>query len=321
MSEPFVAKLVHEPISPFRPGRRLCFLLLLGFCSLASAALLETDTEQLDPVDLLTARQASDRGDANPAPAELLFAEIKPAQPQHAPTAEPAGTNFAAQLAGQLPTERISSVPVLDNILKRQIWQSNIAAPAAQPADTNTNRLAGLIEQISSVSFHQPQQTAQPAIVIEPTTEPAQSTHLADSFQQPQQQQALLKPPYESVTDKTLNILNTLFADANLINNPFELAEILFQSGKSKEAAAFYQQALNRITSNDPNNTPHRSWVLFQLGNCLRDNDPQTARKIYTQLITEYPDSHWANVAKAHISLIDWYLQDNPKALIEEAKR
>jgi hypothetical protein len=69
-----------------------------------------------------------------------------------------------------------------------------------------------------------------------------------------------------------------------------------------------------------------RAWILFQLGNCLRDSDPsagsgqalQAARNAYRRLIAEYPDSLWTDLAKARESLIDWYLKDDPLTLIKQ---
>jgi outer membrane protein assembly factor BamD (BamD/ComL family) len=60
---------------------------------------------------------------------------------------------------------------------------------------------------------------------------------------------------------------------------------------------------------------------LFQIGNCLRNDDLPAAAKTYQQLLTEYPNSPWADLAKARRDLIAWYLKDNPVKLIAEVKR
>ena len=52
----------------------------------------------------------------------------------------------------------------------------------------------------------------------------------------------------------------------------------------------------------------------------LRDIDPPTAVEMYEQLIAEYPNSPWADLAKARTKLIDWYLKDKPDTLINERK-
>jgi TolA-binding protein len=123
------------------------------------------------------------------------------------------------------------------------------------------------------------------------------------------------------------------------LNKPFELGELLFLSGHLKDAAICYQEALSRSSPDkaDPNQKPQqdakvpdvglktsllsiqsRAWILFQIGNCLRNDDPPTAMKMYKQLIAEYPDSPWVDLAKARSTLIDWYQKDNPRGLIAE---
>jgi TolA-binding protein len=98
------------------------------------------------------------------------------------------------------------------------------------------------------------------------------------------------------------------------------LAEILFNSNHLKEAAKCYQQALDRITANETDRFADKEWLLFQIGNCLRNTDRQAAMQIYSQLIAEYPDSPWVDLANAKSKLIDWYLKDKPDALIKEYK-
>jgi hypothetical protein len=59
---------------------------------------------------------------------------------------------------------------------------------------------------------------------------------------------------------------------------------------------------------------------LFQIGNCLREDDPPTAAKTYGQLLTEFPDSPWAGLASFQSKLIDWYLKSEPRKLIAEVE-
>jgi len=148
-------------------------------------------------------------------------------------------------------------------------------------------------------------------------------------------------------------MLKSLLQHPERLRNPFELGEILFLSGHLKDAAICYQEALSRSSPDkaDPTQKPqqslglltedvkvpdvvlgprlaetktgmfsirNRAWILFQIGNCLRDDELPTAMKMYRQLIAEYPDSPWADLAKARSKLIDWYQKDNPRALIAE---
>jgi tetratricopeptide (TPR) repeat protein len=126
------------------------------------------------------------------------------------------------------------------------------------------------------------------------------------------------KPPYKPVTDRTLQMLGNITQDPNQLDNPFEMGEVMYFSGHLKEAAVFYQEALNRTDPEKTGAGRNRAWILFQLGNCLRDDDLTTAQKMYRQLIAEYPGSPWVDLAKAREKLIDWYLKDKPRTLIAE---
>jgi tetratricopeptide (TPR) repeat protein len=314
MTKPGNGKL--EQIAGHKVFLCASFILLFALCSPTLAGLLVLDPEQLDPTDLL---MTSDLDDSTQPDVKPHVAEIKAARQQPTPTTISANENFAAQVTEEPPTARISGSAALDKTLKRELWLSNIATPVAKQDAGDTNQLARMIERLSSVTFEPPQS----AVVTEPTikTEPAKTSLAAEPPEQPPPQQPRPKLPYETVTDKTIGMLKILSQDPNLVRNPLELGEVLFHSGQVKEAATFYQQALARVAPNDPNTAADRSWILFQIGNCLRDDDPNTAKKSYTQLIAEYPDSPWTHLAKAHAGLIDWYLQDKPKQLIEEAKQ
>ncbi len=121
---------------------------------------------------------------------------------------------------------------------------------------------------------------------------------------------------YVPVTSQTLQMLENLLQHPDQMDNPFELAEVLFLSGHLKEASVFYWEALNRNRPDQSDTTKNRPWILFQIGNCLRHDDTLTAMKMYRQLISEYPDSPWTDLAKARHKLINWYQKDKPRTLI-----
>ncbi|KPK43244.1 MAG: hypothetical protein AMJ65_06295, partial [Phycisphaerae bacterium SG8_4] len=128
------------------------------------------------------------------------------------------------------------------------------------------------------------------------------------------------KLPYEPITERTLQVLRDLSKDPKKVDSPFDLAETLFLSGNVKEAAVFYTEALVRTEPNDVGSSRYRAWLLYQTGNCLRNTDPPVATKTYTRLLTEYPDSPWADIAAAQLRLIDWYLKDEPHKLVASAE-
>jgi len=115
-------------------------------------------------------------------------------------------------------------------------------------------------------------------------------------------------------------MLKNLANEPRKIANPLELGEVLFMSGNLKEAVLFYSEALKRQDPNDAGASQDRAWILFQIGNCLRNDDMSAAAKIYQQLLTEYPNSPWADFATARNNLIAWYLKDEPLRLIQQLK-
>ena len=121
-----------------------------------------------------------------------------------------------------------------------------------------------------------------------------------------------------TITDQTWQILKNLSQRPDELENPFELGEVLFLSGNLAQAAVFYQEALKRISADDISSVQERAWILFQIGNCLRHDDMSTAAKMYGQLITQYPNSPWTEMAEAQVKLIDWQQKDKPLELIAE---
>jgi tetratricopeptide (TPR) repeat protein len=183
------------------------------------------------------------------------------------------------------------------------------------------NVLRRIIEQIRSVNFGLQKEAFEPAIVpdVVPIDEPDESVSEGAKEQHEKEEEPGL--PYGLVTNKTLQAIRNLSKNPGNINNPFELGETLFLSGYLKEAAIFYQEALKRKSPDDAGSARDRAWILFQIGNCLRNDDQPEAIKMYGQLITEYPNSPWKELADARRKLLDWFLKDEPRKLINERKR
>jgi len=72
------------------------------------------------------------------------------------------------------------------------------------------------------------------------------------------------------------------------------------------------------MSLDDVGSAQDKAWILFQTGNCLRDDDLANAGKMYRQLIAEYPNSPWIDLAKARLNLIDWYQKSKLQTLIAE---
>jgi tetratricopeptide (TPR) repeat protein len=195
----------------------------------------------------------------------------------------------------------------LKDHLSKQVWKSRIGALPAE-ASGQKDDLENLIERVKAAQLRsRPKggasgdagkaqapadpnrtQAARPAAPAEPANaEPA----------------AAPAPITEGV-------------DANAVTDPFRMAEILFSSGHAKEAAPFYQKALARLDAQDKKTAARRQWILLQLGRCWREDQPAQARQMFSQLISEYPDSPWLELATTWQGLTDWYLTEHPLELV-----
>jgi len=209
------------------------------------------------------------------------------------------------------------------NVSGLELLQAEISIAIDEKDTKSRDQLKQIIEQIRSVEFGSQKQAPAPVIVPEkaPAIKPNETVTEVPVQKEEAKQAIESKPQYGPITENTLQMLKTLIRDPEKLANPLELGEILFVSGNLKEAALFYSEALKRKDPNDVSLSWDRAWILFQTGNCLRNDDLPAAAKAYQQLLTEYPNSPWADSAKARSNLIAWYLKDDPVKLIAEVKR
>jgi tetratricopeptide (TPR) repeat protein len=208
---------------------------------------------------------------------------------------------------------------------KRQLWLTKLNMAEGEKDKTTKNELQRIIEQIRSVNFGPQKEAFESAIVpdvvpiVVPIDEPNEA--VSEDAKEQYKKEEKSNRPYGLVTNQTLQTIRNLSQDPGNLHNPFELGETLFLSGYLKEAATFYQEALKRKSPDDAASARDRAWILFQIGNCLRNDDQPEAIKKYGQLITEYPDSPWKGLAEARRTLLSWYIKDEPRKLITESKR
>ncbi|MHC4726002.1 MAG: tetratricopeptide repeat protein, partial [Planctomycetota bacterium] len=163
----------------------------------------------------------------------------------------------------------------------------------------------------------------EPVIVLDKVTidEPNEVV-LKDEDTKEQQKEEIESSPADGILAKqTVKIFKDLSQNPGSLSNPFELGETLFLSGYLKEAAICYQEALKRKRLSDVDSAQDRAWILFQIGNCLRNEDRPEAIKSYEKLIIEYPNSTWREFAETRRKLLDWYVKEEPHKLINERKR
>ncbi len=197
---------------------------------------------------------------------------------------------------------------------RRQLWRADISLARGQEDQSSSDKLRRMIEQVRAVGFTPPKEVVVPVEVLAP--EPDEVPSEATVKSEVTREKPKPRLPYEPITEKTLQALRNLSKHPEKVDSPFELAETLFLSGNLKEAVVFYTEALGRTEPNDVGSARDRAWMLFQTGNCLRNSDLPAATKMYAQLLTEYPNSPWADIARAQAQLIDWYIRDEPHKLI-----
>jgi len=128
-----------------------------------------------------------------------------------------------------------------------------------------------------------------------------------------------MPPVTEAAPQPSLKeMLQQITGTPDKLENPFELAELLRMSGDLRAAAKYYQVALARQQGNTPQAARRRAWMLFQAACCLRNSDPKGAKRLYQQLLDEYPQSPWSVPAQTLLDLVDWYDAEQPWELIRQ---
>ncbi len=214
----------------------------------------------------------------------------------------------------------IATIPT--TLPMRQLWQARISASQEPKASSKKEQLQKLIEQINAIEFGPQPATPEPAVVVQtvPKTEPNELVSAAEPVSAPPAASAENKLPDGFISEKTLLLFNSRIKSSEGLENPLEMADILFSSGRLKEAAVCYQQAMDRPAADASDVFGNKAWALLQLGNCLRKDNPQAALEKYKAVIVECPGSIWEDLAKAKSQMVEWYLQDQPAALIENSK-
>ncbi len=306
--------------------------LLLFFLSAAISLSTSAASEQLDPTELLESDSRQASADANMQTIPTQTAKLQAAPQKPTQSMSTVSVSFASQLDQKLSQSNPAAADPNDSLGYR-LRQTRITALIDDSDKKAKSELQRIIEQIRAAEFESQNKQSEPIAVTEPASEPEPNEILSttETVQEQNEQKNESEPeiqaeetnpssPYKSITSRTIQIVSELSQHPEQVSNPFELAEILFQNNHLKEAAVLYQQALTKTNKQDAASASDRAWILFQIGNCLQKDDPQTTIKTYRQLINEYPDSPWTEFAKAKEKLTDWYQKDSPKTVIKENK-
>ena len=219
-----------------------------------------------------------------------------------------------------------STVEDTNNPLIHQLQQARISVYQPEKAGKSESELKQMIEKIRSITL---QPHTEFVIAPKPAIEPnnalpdTKTQEKTEKTPAPSESEKPIEPDrqYQQLNENTLQLLENLMLNPDHAENPFELAEILFLSGYAEKASVFYREALNRNDANDIDSAGDNAWIMYQIGNCLRNDDLQASKNAYRKLIAEYPDDALTNLAKVQEKLIDWYLQEKPLTLIKECEQ
>jgi tetratricopeptide (TPR) repeat protein len=206
---------------------------------------------------------------------------------------------------------------------KSKFLEMTLNIPEEEKDKKAKNELKRIIEQIRSINLELQKSMFEPAIVPDKVSTLEPNEVVLEEKDTEERKKEGIEPclPRGVISEQTVQLVKKFSKNPGSLQNPFELAETLFLGGHLKEAAIFYQEALKRKSPSDPDSVRDRAWILFQVGNCLRNEDRLAAIKFYEQLITEYPNSIWKEFAETRRTLLNWYLRDEPIKLINERKQ
>jgi len=194
-----------------------------------------------------------------------------------------------------------------------ELWSGRIGAPDSSDEEAS-QALRQLIQRVQSVTFSD-------TGPVQPSAPPAQTTSVESVAVAPAPTPTVARvepvPPAAPQTDaapsaapelspQAQKTFESLRQNPGRVSDPMEAADLLFLSGRPTDAIPFYQELLRRIGT-DAASGGDRAWALFQLGNCLRETDAAQAQEVYGKLVAEYPESPWAEMARAGSRLLTWH--------------
>ena len=195
--------------------------------------------------------------------------------------------------------------------LTRRLWQNRILAPDPDEDAETRAALNDLIHKVRSVRFED--DVTEPAF-----SAPAEPAPAPGPARAPQPEAPAPAPGTAPIPEAAMGRLEDAIQNSDHVGDPLEMAELLFLSGRRAEATVFYERALAQTVPNDPSVESDRAWILFQLGNCLRQTDMARAKDMYMRLVSEYPASPWTELAKAHGRLITWHQSAKPQQIMPQ---
>ena len=204
----------------------------------------------------------------------------------------------------------------------KQLWKGRIHSIVETP-NSNQQELRDLINQLNTVSSQPVQSTRAEQSPVTPTRDmdisikTSTSVQASDMNETEVTSKTVITEPNDPDRDALLARVSQVQEANEWIENPLELADLLYRRGYLKQARLFYEQSVSRA---DPNQPENRAWSLFQLGHCYKHDDPLEARRYYRQVVQEYSDSPWAAIANVQLALVQMNIDLRPQELLRESR-
>jgi tetratricopeptide (TPR) repeat protein len=287
----------------------------------AFLCLANTQVDYLDPLEILISSDLGNRNEPNNPQSDMKITDIHPDIKQ---TQDVFPLDFTKSLNQELIQNSHAVSVERTSEPAQQLLQASISILSNDDSSKIKDELQSLIEQINSIKLQpdntesQPEALKQTEVTIENLIEP-----IIKQQEQAEKDRAVGNEDeltYIPIAEQTIHTIDKLAEQSQEVDNPFELAELLFLSNHLKKAAVFYEKALSQTSTDSSISSQRKAWILFQLGNCLRYDDPTRAKQMYTQLINEFPESSWTEPAKSQVELINWFQTDDPEKIITENK-
>ena len=298
----------------------MCFYLLITNFTILSECQAKVHRDVLDPVDIFVSTTAEEANEPNTPRIEMKVTDVRPLTRQFRhlfpldftatfqPETEPDTMFISKSPQFKEPTQQLmkASISILNNDndtaiktdLEHLIEKINRIEIETQNTETDTKSSGTTV----GIQQKTPKTKKQKPLKSQISKTPEEETEL----------------PYVPISKQTLKEFDRLTQHPENVDNPFELAELLFLSKQLEKAAVFYDEALSRTSNDSSISTQRKAWILFQLGNCLQKSDPDRAKQCYTQLINKFPKSSWIEPAKSQLELVNWFQTDQPETLFSD---
>lgn len=204
---------------------------------------------------------------------------------------------------------------------KDKLLRTSMSSVTEDSNNQTKEALNNLIEQISSMKFHpKPKENKRESQKADDEKEPKKDIKESDnSTKTDAETKNLRQASTPALNSEIVQKLERIIEQSAATDEPILLADMLYQSGYYELAAYFYEIAASRDAREQTQDD--KCWLMIQKAVCLSNSNPQQALQIYKGLISQYPASSWADLAKNYEGLLEWLETQQPEKLIEQCRQ